>query len=227
MTGIGPVEPYHPGEADAPHQDTPAELLMSAPPRFGTRWAALPRPRRRLVQALVVIATATGVLFALRPAPHTRATPTPHPRPAGVTTLHYRGRGTTPTSFRFEVVVARGTPVTIHQVGPGLPELSVTTAPRLPLTVKAGNPRLITVRISVYDCASVPPALVPPHLDLLISNETAQQQQRFLFGGTYPHDLWTGLRAVCFPTGPTPHPLHPARSPVTTSHGSNSRLPLL
>ncbi|MET8137414.1 hypothetical protein ABZV24_36850 [Streptomyces sp. NPDC005251] len=211
MTGIGPVEPYRPAEADSPHQDAPTELLRSGPPRFGTRWAALPLPYRRLVQALVVIATATGALFALRPAPHTRAAPNPYPWPAGVTTLHYKGRGTTPTSFRFEVVVARGTPVTVHQVGAGLPELSATTAPRLPLTVKAGNPRLITVRISVYDCATLPPALVLPHLDLLISNETAQQQQSFLFGGTYPHDLWTGLRALCFPNRPYPTPTSPGQ----------------
>lgn len=77
--------------------------------------------------------------------------------------------------------------------------MGATTTPRLPLTVRAGTPRLITVRISVYKCAALPPALDLPHLDLLLSNRTAQQQQSFLFGGTYPHDLWTDLRATCFP----------------------------
>ncbi|WRZ93513.1 hypothetical protein OHB54_33425 [Streptomyces sp. NBC_01007] len=213
MTGIGPVEPYHPDEADGLHQDapTPTDLLKSNTPHLGTRWAALPRSRRRLVQTVAVIATATGALFALHPAPDTRAAPNPYPWPASVTTLRYEGRGTTPTSFRFEVDVARGTPVTVHQVGSGLPELSARTTPRLPLTVKAGNPRLITVRISVYDCALLPPAIVLPYLDLLISNETAQQQQSFLFGGTYPHDLWAGLRALCFPNRPSPTPTSPGQ----------------
>ncbi|WP_328556116.1 hypothetical protein [Streptomyces sp. NBC_00358] len=212
MTGIGPVEPYHPGEADGPHQDAPADVLKAKPPRLEARWAALPRSYRRTIQALAVIATATGALFALRPAPPDRAAPNPYPWPAGVTTLRYEGRGITPTSFRFEVDVARGTPVTVRQVDAGLPELSATTTPRLPLTVKAGNPRLITVHISVYDCAALPPAIDLPHLDLLISNETAQQQQSFLFGGTYPHDLETGLRALCFPNRPPPTPTSPGQN---------------
>ncbi|MET9405868.1 hypothetical protein ABZX90_08790 [Streptomyces sp. NPDC002935] len=211
MTGIGPVEPYHSDEADGPHQDAPTDLPKSNPPHLGIRWAAVPRPRRRLIRALVVIATATGALFAPRPAPHSRATPNPYPWPASVTTLHYKGRGTTPTSFRFEVDIARGTPVTVRRVGSGLPELSASTTPRLPLTVRAGNPRTITVRISVYECAALPPAIELPHLDLLISNETAQQQQSFLFGGTYPHDLRTGLRALCFPNRPSPTPTSPGQ----------------
>ncbi|MFC7261660.1 hypothetical protein [Streptomyces lutosisoli] len=209
MTGIGPVEPYHPDEADGPHQDTPSDLLWSKSSRAGTRWAALPRTRRRLVQALIIAAAATGTVLTLRPTPATHAAPDLSPWPATVTTLRYKGRGTTPASYRFEVDVARGSPVTVHQVGAGLPELGATTTPQLPLTVRAGTPRLITVRISVYKCAALPPALDLPHLDLLLSNRTAQQQQSFLFGGTYPHDLWTDLRTTCFPNPASTAPTSP------------------
>ncbi|MFI6488022.1 hypothetical protein [Streptomyces sp. NPDC050564] len=206
MTGIGPVEPYHPDDTDGPHEDSPTDLLWSKSAPATTRWAALPRSRRRLLQALIVAAAATGTFFTLHPSPVTQATPNPYPWPAGVTTLHYKGRGPTSATYRFEIDVARGSPVTVHQVGPGLPELAATTTPPLPLTVKAGSPRLITVRISVYKCAALPPALDLPHLDLLLSNRTARQQQSFLFGGTYPRDLWTDLRAACFPNTASPAP---------------------
>jgi len=211
MTGIGPIEPYHPDEADGPHEDTATDLLWSNSPPTSSRWATLPRSRRRLLQALIVTAAATGAFFALRPTPATQATPNPYPWPAGVTTLHYKGRASAPATFRFEIDVARGSPVTVHQIGAGLPELGATTTPRLPLTVRAGSPRLITVRISVYKCADLPPALDLPHLDLLLSNRTAQQQQSFLFGGAYPRDLWTELRADCFPNEASPAPTYPDR----------------
>ncbi|WP_369245877.1 hypothetical protein [Streptomyces sp. R41] len=209
MTGIGPVEPYHPDDTDGPHEDTPTDLLWSKSPPATTRWAALPRSRRRLLQALIIAAAATGAFFALRPTPVTQATPNPYPWPAGVTSLHYKGRGPTPATYRFEIDVARGSPVTVHQVLAGLPELGATTTPPLPLTVRAGSPRLITVRISVYKCAALPPALDLPHLDLLLSNRTARQQQSFLFGGAYPRDLWTDLRASCFPNPASAAPTSP------------------
>jgi len=209
MTGIGPVEPYHPDEADGPHQDTQNDLLWSKSSRADARWATLPRTHRRLIQAVIIAAAATGTVLTLRPTPATHAAPDLSPWPATVTTLHYKGRGTTPASYRFEIDVARGSPVTVHQVGAGLPELGATTTPRLPLTVRAGTPRLITVRISVYKCAALPPALDLPHLDLLISNRTAQQQQSFLFGGTYPDDLWTDLRTSCFPNPASTAPTSP------------------
>lgn len=211
MTGIGPVEPYHPDETDGPHHNPAPDLLWSNSARAEARWAALPRSRRRLLKALALTAAATGAFFALRPTPATQATPNPYPWPASVTTLHYEGRGPAPATFRFEVDVARGSPVTVRQIGAGLPELGATTTPPLPLTVRAGSPRLITVRISVYKCAALPPALDLPHLDLLISNKTAQQQQSFLFGGAYPHDLWTDLRSLCSPEPASPAPSSPPR----------------
>ncbi|MFF1813707.1 hypothetical protein ACFVXW_32160 [Streptomyces sp. NPDC058251] len=217
MTGIGPVEPYHPGDADArPHEDDAADLLWSNSSPASARWAALPRSRRRLLQALAVGAAATGAVLTLRPTPATHAAPNPYPWPAGVTTLHYKGRGPAPATFRFEIDIARGSPVTVHQVTAGLPELGATTTPPLPLTVRAGSPRLITVRITVYKCAALPPALDLPHLDLLLSNRTARQQQSFLFGGTYPRDLWTDLRAACFPNPASPAPSSAAKIPPRT-----------
>ncbi|AVH59319.1 MULTISPECIES: hypothetical protein [Streptomyces] len=213
MTGIGPVEPYHPDDTDGPHQNAPTDLLWSKSSPATARWAALPRSRRRIAQALIVAAAATAAFFALRPAPATQATPNPYPWPAGVTTLHYQGRAPTPLTYRFTVDVARGSPVTIHQIGAGLPTLRATTTPPLPLTVKTGSPRLITVSISVYKCADLPPALELPHLDLLFSNKNSQQQQSFVFGGTYPHHLWTDLRAHCFPHQGSPAPTSPARDP--------------
>ncbi|WP_432176919.1 hypothetical protein [Streptomyces sp. Tue6028] len=215
MTGIGPVEPYHPDDPDGPHQDPPPDLLWSNSARARTRWDSLPRSRQRLAQALLVAAAVTGAFFLLRPDPATEATPNPYPWPAGVTNVYYKGRGPAPATFRFEVDVSRGSPVTVHQVGAGLPELGATTTPRLPLTVKAGSPRLITVRISVYKCNALPPALDLPHLDLLLSNRTARQQQSFLFGGAYPRDLWADLHAVCFPNPSSPAP--------TSSHRDTRR----
>jgi hypothetical protein len=89
--------------------------------------------------------------------------------------------------------------------------LSATTAPRLPLTVKAGNPRPTASRVSVYDRAFLPPATVVPRHDLPIGSKTAQQQQSFPFGGTCPHDLWTGPHALRFPNRPSPTPTSPGQ----------------
>ncbi|MEV8034612.1 hypothetical protein [Streptomyces sp. NPDC086182] len=93
----------------------------------------------------------------------------------------------------------------------GPTELRARATPRLPLTVKAGNPRPITVRASVYDRTVPPAAIVPPHLDLLISNETAQQQQSSLLGGTHPTDPRTGPHAPRFPNRPSPTPTSPGQ----------------
>jgi hypothetical protein len=189
----------------------------SNPSHLRARWAALPRAHRIFTKTLIIVATATAGLLAPRPAPPTDTIPSPYPWPAGVTTLRHEARGPDPATFRFEIDIARGAPVTVHQVSAGTTQLKATTTPRLPLTVRAGNPRPITVRISVYDCAALPPAIRLPCLGLLISNKTAQQQQSFLFSGAHPHDPWTTLRALC-------HPNRPARTRTSPGRRTHDHL---
>ncbi|MEU8795131.1 hypothetical protein [Streptomyces sp. NPDC048643] len=89
--------------------------------------------------------------------------------------------------------------------------MAAATPPRLPLTVRAGAPRTITVRLSVYERAALPPALDLPHLDRLPSNRTAQQQQSFLFGGAYPRAPWSDLHALHHPNPPSLASTSPGR----------------
>ncbi|MEU8486122.1 hypothetical protein [Streptomyces sp. NPDC048641] len=206
MAGIGPVEPGPP--SGVPH--TPAahaDTLWAGSPnslRLHERWRALPPRPRRTLQALLAAAAITGA-YAYTTLITTPAAPAPTPWPSQVTVLHYAGTGPPDprqpraATFRFTVSVRGTHPVTIRQARAGLPGLITHVTPALPLTVKSGAPEPLTVRISVYECAALPPGFTLPHLDLVLRNRQAQQQHSYLFGGAYPRDLSAYLHDTCGP----------------------------
>ncbi|MER7197416.1 hypothetical protein CG723_06850 [Streptomyces sp. CB01635] len=220
MAGIGPVEPEPPSGDGTPHTPAHTDTLWAGSPNsphLHDRWAALPPHLRRTLQALLAAAAITGA-YAYTALTTTPATPAPTPWPSQVTFLHYEG--TSPpdphhprtATFRFTVSVRDTHPVTIRQVRAGLPGLSAHAIPALPLTVKGGAPKPLTVRISVYKCAALPPGFTLPHLDLGLRNRQAQQQHSYLFGGAFPRDLATYLHDAC---GPRAGHSGPPRGPRT------------
>ncbi|MEU6392567.1 hypothetical protein [Streptomyces sp. NPDC046939] len=230
MTGIGPVESWDPG-GDATDGGTasPARVdTLSTPrsetPRLRERWAAVPVRRRRATLLLVACAAALGVLPVLRPTP---AATTPSPWPAQATTVRYDGPAPENGAFRFTLRVSTGSPVSVRQLRAGLPELGAATTPRLPLTVRPGEPRTVTVWLAVYACTGLPRGIDLPQLDMDLRNERARQRHSFLFGGAFARDLWAFLRANCGPALPRPA-LGPSASygpPETITHVSNTQLP--
>ncbi|RFC75724.1 hypothetical protein [Streptomyces sp. AcE210] len=222
MAGIGPVEPEPPSSDGTPHAHTQshADTLWSGSPnslRSYERWAALPPRLRRTLQVLLVAAAVAGA-YAYTALSTTPTAPSPTPWPSQVTFLHYEGSGPPDPhhpragTFRFTGSVRDAHPVTIRQVHAGLPGLNTHVTPALPLTVKGGTPKPLTVRISVHKCAALPPGFTLPHLDLGLRNRQAQQQHSYLFGGAYPRDLATYLHATC---GPREGHSGPPRGPRT------------
>lgn len=159
----------------------------------------------------------------------TPAAPSPIPCPSQVTFRHYEGSGAPdphhPRSATFHLTVSvRDTqPVIIRQIRAALPGLHTRVIPALPLTVKGGTPKPLTVRISVHKRATLPPGFTLPHLALGLRNRQAQQQHSHHFGGARPRDLAACPHAACgTPKGTPGRPADRER----ISHGSNTRLPL-
>ncbi|MFI6872073.1 hypothetical protein ACIBL6_01390 [Streptomyces sp. NPDC050400] len=230
MTGIGPVEEYDPGDDSPPPADAigtdsprPADVIGTDSPRLHERWAALPPRRRRTALLLAAVAAAVTALLLLRPTP---ADPAPSPPPADATLLDYDGPGMENGTFRFTVRVSSGSPVTLRRLDAWIPELGASTTPRLPLTVKAGEPRFLVVWLSIYHCPGLPRDLDQPRLELTLRNQRAQQQHSFVFGDPLSRDLLAFLRANCGPAMPPPAPAPPAGTLRPISHGSNTQLPL-
>ncbi|MEV3856265.1 hypothetical protein AB0J38_18305 [Streptomyces sp. NPDC050095] len=225
MTGIGPVEPYDP--QGTPPATTHLDTIGSNSPRLTDLWTTLPPRRRRIAAGILALAAATTALLVLRPTP---ADPTPSPWPATTTTLEYDGPALDNGAFRFTVHVRTGSPVTIRQLESWLPELGASTTPRLPLTVKPGEPGTLTVWFAIYSCSGLPHGIDIPQLDLVLRNQRAQQQHSFLFGGAFARDLWSFLGANCGPALPPEAPAPPAGNPHTPpgtiSHVGNTQLPL-
>ncbi|MFI0236767.1 hypothetical protein [Streptomyces sp. NPDC016845] len=230
MTGTGPVEPYEPTDSTpAPGLDT-LDTFGPDSPLLRERWAAIPVRRRRtallLAASAVAVAILLGALHTLRPTPDVT---TPSPWPAQATTLRYHGPAPENGAFRFTVRVSSGSPVSIRQLEAGLPQLGASTTPRLPLTVRPGRPRTVTVWLAVYACTGLPRAIDLPQLDLDLRNERAQQRHSFLFGGAFARDLRTFLRANCGPALPSPLSAPPARNPYgppgTITRVGNTQLP--
>lgn len=216
MTGIGPVEPCEPTGSHAPPGARPRLDTLATPrsetPRLAERWAAVPAPRRRAALALALVTVATPALLLLRPAP---ATPAPPPWPSQVTALRYEGPGPEPGRFRFVVHVSGAHPVTVHRLATGPARLAADSAPTLPVTVEPGSPWHLTARLTPHHCASLPHGFNEPYIELTLSNRRARQRHAFLFGEAYRRDLWQWIRAAC----------HPAPTPRTITHGSNTQLP--
>jgi hypothetical protein len=89
--------------------------------------------------------------------------------------------------------------VTIRQARAELPGLSTHATPALPLTVKGGAPKPLTVRISVYKRAALPPGFTLPHLDLGLRNRQTQQRHSHLVDGAHPRDPAACPHAACGP----------------------------
>lgn len=206
MTGIGPVEPAEP-EPTAPAVHAP---LPAAPPpdviagntrRLSDHWAQLP-PRIR--SALAVIATTalavTGAL--LLPDPPSAAPPdaAPLPWPATVTQFRYLDSAQANTrsgTFRFEVSIDSGPPVTVTGITAAFHGLRTRTLPDTTLTVRAGTPRRITVHIAVTSCEGLPLDADLPFFDVTLRNTRAIQHHSFIFSGAYARDLSQLLHTAC------------------------------
>ncbi|MDF9812578.1 hypothetical protein [Streptomyces sp. SPB162] len=202
MSGIGPVE--GPG-GGAPSVNPP---LPSG--RWAHHWqvrrAALSvRGRRTLTAATAALAAIAVVSLghALRtPEP----VPDPGPWPAQVTYIAYESGRLQPKpavgsgEFGFVVSVRDGTPVTILSVTPSFEGLGAEIGPSVPLTVKQGTSRHITIKMFVRKCSGLPLDVDLPVLDVTLRNTRAIQNQSFIFGGGYPRDLSAFLHRICRPT---------------------------
>lgn len=214
---------------------------MHAQAHTDTLWAApqLPPPLRALGGASVTPAPhpasparrsdRRGAPTRTPPSPPPPAAPSPIPYPSQVTFRHYEGSGAPDphhprsATFRLTVSVRDTQPVIIRQIQVALPGLHTRVIPALPLTVKGGTPKPLTVRISVHKRATLPPGFTLPHLALGLRNRQAQQQHSHHFGGARPRDLAACPHAACgTPKGTPGRPADRER----ISHGSNTRLPL-
>lgn len=235
MAGIGPVEP-EPPPATAPRTPTP-----TPPPTPTSGGAAPPTPStltsvgRRLRHAC---AAPCKPYLSPRPSRAPRRTP-PSPRPRRrpppppdpqVTVPLYEGSGPPASqhphtaTFRFTISVRDLHPVTIRQVRAELPGLCARFIPALPLTVKGGAPRPLTLCASPY--TSAPPCR--PASPCRRSTSTYRTVRHSSSTATssaapIPRDLAASPHDTCGPrkghSGPTPD-LEPI------SRGSNTRLPL-
>lgn len=202
MSGIGPVE--------GPDGDTPSVNSPLLPGRWTHRWearrAALSVRGRRAVKAATAALTAVAVVslgHALRtPEP----VPDPGPWPAQVTYIAYESGRLQPRPalgsgvFGFMVSVRDGSPVTILRVTPSFEGLGAEIGPSMPLTVKQGTTRHITIKMIVRKCSGLPLDVDLPVLDVTLRNTRAIQNQSFIFGGGYPRDLSAFLHRICRPT---------------------------
>lgn len=203
MSGIGPVEPAEPAEPRTGH-----DVIGSDPPRLSDRWARLPARTRAAVLGTAAALAVTGALL-LPPAPASTAPPQPDlpPWPANVTEFTYAGvarRATaaSPTgTFRFDISVRSGPPVTVYDITAGFTGLHARTTPDTSVSVPAGTARRIGLEISVADCAGLPLNPDLPFLDVTLRNARAIQQHSFIFSGAYSRDLSALLHTVCDASG--------------------------
>ncbi|MCZ4121214.1 hypothetical protein [Streptomyces sp. H39-S7] len=210
MSGIGPVE--------GPGGGTPSVNTPLLPARWARLWevrrAALSVRGRRAVKA----ATAALAAVAVISLGHAMRTPEPVPDlgpwPAQVTYIAYESGRLQPKPaaasgvFGFVVSVRDGTPVTILRVTPSFEGLGAEIGPSIPLTVKQGTTRHITIKMIVRKCSGLPLDVDLPVLDVTLRNARAIQNQSFIFGGGYPRDLSAFLHRICRPT-PTGSPSTP------------------
>ncbi|MCI3270459.1 hypothetical protein [Streptomyces cylindrosporus] len=200
MSGIGPVEPVgSAGSGDG------RDVIGADAPRLTDRWPAVsPRVRRNALGAGVIAAvTAVALLAPQAGSPDHARPPEPMPYPANVTDWHYLGLGAplgsraTAGSFRFDVSVDSGPPVTLTVLDAAFPGLVAHATPRPAFTVPAGTTRRVTVEISVSDCSGLPPNADLPFLDVTLRNTRAIQHHSFIFGGAYARDLSTLFHRAC------------------------------
>jgi hypothetical protein len=194
-------------------QDAEPDILQAggAGPRLSERWAAIPRRIRRVAgagAAVVLLAALGGYALAFRPGP---PPPPPPPWPSQSSDITYAGvvEGPDRTGRRFAFLLraeaTTSTPVTIEDIRQGYEALSLSVSPRLPITLTPGQPRRITVRITVRRCSGLPLDARLPFLDVTLRNKRAGQDVSEILGAAYADDLSRALRASCAsPSTPTP-----------------------
>ncbi|MFE9095086.1 hypothetical protein [Streptomyces sp. NPDC007264] len=219
MSGVGPVEPVESAEPEPGH-----DVIGSDPPRLSDRWTRLPARTRAAVLGAAALAVTGALLFLsappVTPPPRPDLPPELPPWPVNVTRFSYAGvarRATaaSPTgTFRFDISVRGGSPVTVSDIRAGLTGLRARATPGPSVSVPAGTTRRIGLEIAVADCAglSLDPDL--PFLDVTLRNTRAMQQHSFIFGGAFSRDLSELLHTVCGASGrrARPWPTGSARS---------------
>ncbi|MER6128671.1 hypothetical protein ABT173_40150 [Streptomyces sp. NPDC001795] len=201
MSGIGPVEPVEPVEPEPVH-----DVIGSDSPRLSDRWTGLPARTRGAALAAAAALAVTGTLLLL-PEPPSAAPPEPDlpPWPVNVTEFAYAGvdHRATPDhpvgTFRFDVSVRSGTPVTVYGIKAGFTGLHARTTPNASITVRAGTTRRIALEISVSDCSGLALNADLPFLDVTLRNARAMQHHSFIFSGAFSRDLSALLHTACGP----------------------------
>ncbi|MGW2555815.1 hypothetical protein [Streptomyces sp. NPDC001635] len=198
MSGIGPVEPVEPAESERGH-----DVVGSDAPRLSDRWNRLSSRTRTAALGAAALGVTAALLFL--PAPPSAAPRKPDlpPWPANVTSFSYAGvaRRATPASpvatFRFDISVRSGPPVTVSAIKAGFTGLHARTAPNSSITVRAGTTGRIALEISVSGCSGLPLNPDLPFLDVTLRNKRAIQDHSFIFDGTYARDLSELLHTAC------------------------------
>jgi hypothetical protein len=109
-------------------------------------------------------------------------------------------------TFRFDISVRSGPPVTVYGIEAGFTGLRARTAPNPSVTVHAGTTRRIELEISVSNCSGLPLNPDLPFLDVTLRNTRAKQDHSFIFDGAYSRDLSQLLHAACDTPRPRARP---------------------
>ncbi|MFD6420319.1 Tat pathway signal sequence domain protein [Streptomyces sp. NPDC060194] len=208
--GIGPLEP---GEDTLAHDRLPR--TDTATPLGSTA------TRRRALAALATAALLAGGLHDCASRPEDRP-PTPPPYPAQSVTVIYAGTlpplssPAIPSTFTFQLMVAmgKGPEISVEKVAQPSESMALSTAPILPLTLRAHSHRTLTITIRIRDCAKTPRNASLPYLDVTLRNIRAIQQRSYILGPGYAEDLATWIAASC------PDPTRPALPPPADSHNA-------
>jgi hypothetical protein len=219
MSGTGPVEPVEPSGPE-PGRD----VVGSDAPRLSDRWTRLPAHTRRVTLGAVAALAVTGALLLL-PARSATAPPEPAlpPWPVDVTEFSYAGvahRATTAApvaTFRFDVSVRDGPPVTVFDITAGFTGLRARTLPNASITVHARTTRRIALEVSVSDCSGLPLNPDLPFLDVTLRNMRAIQDHSFIFDGAFSRDLSQLIGTVCGTHRPGVRP-----RPSGSAHSQNA-----
>ncbi|KUO13403.1 Tat pathway signal sequence domain protein [Streptomyces sp. DSM 15324] len=206
MSGIGPIEPGEGTHAWDTHPAEPPAVTPAAPGTPPPRLRRLLADRRRAALAALLVVgllTLCALLYATRPQEREPAVSRP-PFPAQVVDVTYLGEhsvppGTRPHTFAFEVLLSvdSGPPVTVTRVSQPYAGASLTSVPRAPFRTEAGSARTIVITMHVAECGTVPENAGLPFIDVTLRNTRAIQQQSFILGPRYAHDLSRALEVAC------------------------------
>lgn len=162
---------------------------------------AVIRHRRAFaVGAVVVLLIAAITLYLTRPQPQP---PVPTPWPAERSVVMYQGTQAAqdPTGRTADFVISVHdldvAPVTIIQIDPSYPGLTLRTDPRLPLAVQPGQTVRVRLITTATDCSRIPVADALPFIDVTFRNMRAIGQESEILGDRYTLDLHRAMTAAC------------------------------